>query len=316
MFIDNEGDTELGAQELKAIADAKSSPPSEPSSRGHDSGLANLHLRDDSSLFVVQTSTAVPNGEGAFASRDIQKGDLILSERPIFCLPANVPDPLWRIYIEAEVRKLSPTDLDGYLSLQNSHNKCSPLPSPLAGIYDTNAFTASASDDEGGICLRASRFNHSCSPNAFYDFNSNTGELQINALRNIPRGEEIFITYVSRRCVYGSPRQLRQAILRSGYHFNCACSVCSLPEAESKMSDARRQRLGELWETIGRIYPTLEEGQCSNVVVKALREACVEGMRLLQEEGCCRLMIRDVEDFMSEAGPIRVSHPVCVPTSC
>ena len=53
MFTDNGGDATLGAQELKAIADAESSPLSEPSSYTSsdiDSGLANLHLQDDSSL--------------------------------------------------------------------------------------------------------------------------------------------------------------------------------------------------------------------------------------------------------------------------
>ena len=96
------------------------------------------------------------------------------------------------------------------------------------------------SDDDSVICLRASRFNHSCSPNARILFNSNTGELRIYALGTIPRGEEIFVPYISNRCLYGKPRRSRQAILRARYHFTCACSVCSLPEAESKMSDARR----------------------------------------------------------------------------
>ena len=76
MFIDNEGDPKVGAEELKAIADAESSPPSEPSS-SLESDLANLRLQDDSnsSIFTIHTSAA---SKGAFASRDIQRGDLIL----------------------------------------------------------------------------------------------------------------------------------------------------------------------------------------------------------------------------------------------
>ena len=299
MFIDNEGDTELGAQELKAIADAKSSPPSEPSSRGHDSGLANIHLRDDSSLFVVQTSTAVPNGEGAFASRDIQKGELILSERPIVCLPAPVPEPLRRISIEAVVRNLSPINLDSYLSLQHLHDTCSSSGNPLLDIFDTNAFCVS--NDELGVYLRALRFNHSCCPNAYCEFNSNRPrELRIRALCTIPRGKEIFISYVSRRCLFGSPRRSRQAVLDSEYHFTCVCSVCSLPEAESKRSDARRQRINELWEMVGRLTPTLEDEYLDVVA-----EACMEGTCLLRAEGYVKLMERDVDDFMSEAVPMR-----------
>jgi hypothetical protein len=305
IFTDNGGDATLGSQELKAIADAESSPPSEPSPYassdidGH-SGLANLHLQDDSSFFAIHASAALQNGKGAFATRDIQRGDLILSEKPIFCVPTNTPE---YIYIEAAVRDLSPAHLDGYLSLQNSHTECSCFPraSPLIGIFSTNAHAVSA--NEGGIWLRASRFNHSCSPNAKYSFNSNTGEHRIYALGTIPRGEEIFVAYISGRRLYGSPRRSRQANLRSRYHFTCACSVCSLSEAEAKMSDARRQKVNELWELAGSFTPTDTWGvQCLSVAVEAIR--------LLQEEG----YLADADNFTNDAGPICAFHSDWVST--
>jgi hypothetical protein len=290
MFIDNGGDGTLGAQELKTIADAKSSPPSEPSSytpSDLDSCLANLHLQDDSLSFVIHASATVQNGKGAFATRDIQREDLILSERALFCFPTKTPK--YR-YVEAAVRDLSPAHLDSYLSLHNSHDKCSCYPDPLQGIFATNAFTLD--DGESGICLRASRFNHSCSPNARHAFNSDTGELQIFALGTIRRGEEIFLAYIGCRCIYGSPRRSRQAILRGMYHFTCACSICSLPKAESKKSDARRQKVNELWETAGRFTPTQD--------VEGLVDVVVEAMGLLRKEG----YLEDPEDFLNEAGPM------------
>jgi hypothetical protein len=290
MFIDNGGDPTLGAQELKTIADAKSSPPSEPTSytpSDLDSGLANLHLQDHSSFFTIHASATVQNGKGAFATRDIQREDLILSERAIFYFPTNTPK--YR-YVEAAVRDLSPTHLDNYLSLHDSHDKCSCYPDPLQGIFATNAFTLA--EDNSGICLKASRFNHSCSPNARHEFNSKTGELEIFALGSIRCGEEIFLAYIGCRCIYGSPRRSRQAILRERYHFTCACSVCSLPEAEAKMSDARRQKVNELWETAGRFTPTQE--------VQGLVDLAVEAMGLLRKEG----YLEDVEDFLNEAGPM------------
>ena len=298
MFIDIDGDPTLaGAEELKAIADAENSPPTEPSScvsSGLESKLANLHLKlhpqdeSDTSFFNIRTS-AFQKGKGAFASRDIQKGEFILSERPLFCVPTYAPDTLWRISIEAAVQKLSPAHLDSYLSLHNSHNKCSCYPSSLLGLFATNAFTVF--DGDSGICLRASRFNHSCSPNAWYSFNSNTGDLHIYAMGTIPRGEEISVSYIGCRRLFGSPRRLRQGDLRSRYHFTCACSVCSLPKAKSKMSDARRRRVNELWEITGLFSPTQRE-QCLIVVVEA--------MHLLREEG----YLDDVDDFLNEAGPI------------
>jgi hypothetical protein len=291
MFIDNGGDPTLGAQELKAIADAKSSPPSEPSSytpSDIDSGLANLHLQDDSSFFAIHASATVQNGKGAFATRDIQRGDLILSERPMICVPTRTPEC---VRVEAAVRALSPAHLDSYLSLHNAHTECSCYPNPLFGIFGTNAFTVGAADNDSGICLRASRFNHSCSPNARHAFNSNTGELQIYALGTIRRGEEIFLAYIGSRCIYGSPRLSRQAILLRRYHFTCACSVCSLPEAKSKMSDARRQKVNELWEIARRLIPT-QGDHCLNVVDEA--------MGLLRKEG----YMEDAKDFLNEARPM------------
>lgn len=78
------------------------------------------------------------------------------------------------------------------------------------------------------------------------------------------------------------------------------CSVCSLTEAESKRSDARRQRINELWEMVGRLTPTLEDEYLDVVA-----EACMEGTCLLRAEGYVKSMERDVDDFMSEAVPMR-----------
>ena len=288
----------LAAQELKAIVDAESSPSSEPPSyisSGLESNLANLRLQDDSdsSIFCVHTSAA---GKGAFAFKDIQRGDLILSEKPIFCIPTSGHEPIMRGAIEIAVGNLSPIHLDGFLSLQNSHNTCSCFPIPLLGIFGTNAIATT--DGNGGVSLGASRFNHSCSPNAKYSFNSNTGEIRIYAMGTIPRGEEIFVSYIS---LYQT-RRSRQDNLRPGYHFTCACSICSLPEAESKKSDARRQRLKELNEIICR-FDFAKAKQHLNFTV--------EGIRLLREEGC----LGGVGDFTFFAGPICAYYSDWVSTS-
>ena len=301
MFIDNRGDQALGAHELKAIADAEISSSSEPASyisSGLERNLANLRLQDDSdaSIFSVRTSAA---GKGAFASRDIQRGDLILSEKPIVCLPTGGLEPVMRGAIEIAVRNLSPTHLDGYLSLHNSHDTCetcSCFPIPLLGIFATNAIATT--DGNAGVSLGAARFNHSCSPNASYSFNSNTGEIRIYALGTIPRGEEIFVSYI---CL-DQIRRSRQDNLRPGYHFTCACSVCSLPEAESKQSDARRLRLKELSEIIISFNFT-KANQHLN--------CAVEGIRLLREEGC----LGGTDDFTFLAGPICAYYSDWVSTS-
>jgi len=168
--------------------------------------------------------------EGAFASREFQRGDLILAEKPIFSIRSDSP----REIFEAKVLNLSPHHLDRFLSLHNSHTACSCFENPALGTFATNAFAL----DEGkmGICLTAARFYHSC-PNARHTLNTSIVELQLSAFGTIPAGEEIFVTYAATQSIYGNPRRKRQDLLRARDHFTCACSVCSLPSAESEASD-------------------------------------------------------------------------------
>ncbi|KAF8261994.1 hypothetical protein EI94DRAFT_1789171 [Lactarius quietus] len=304
-FIDNGGDPALGAQEFRSIEDAESLLRPEPSSHTSGdlaSGLANLNLQDDSSFFSIHTSTAVQDGKGAFASRDIQRGDLILSEKPIFSIRRGVPEPVKIMSMEVATRKLSPVHLDQFLSLQNAHARCTCFPNPyLLGLFFTNAHSISDETDVG-VCPKASRFNHSCSPNAKFSFNSDTGELRIYAQGPIPRGEEIFTAYINGNHLYGKPRRLRQAKLRDSHHFTCACSVCSLPEAESKKSDARRVKTDEVWDTVQNVRASLQGTQVLDDIVEALH--------LLMQEG----YLADTQEFTRYAAIVCAHHSDVVST--
>ncbi|KAF8808384.1 SET domain-containing protein [Phlegmacium glaucopus] len=294
-WIDHGGDPTQGAQQLKEIEEAESLPPSEApqASSNPDDAFTNLHVRGDRDFFTICNSALVQNGTGAFASREFQRGDLILSEKPIFSVRADAPERQRFTSIKAKIENLSPYHLDRFLSLHNSHAECSCFPNLALEIYGTNAFTLN--DDDAGICLTASRFNHSCSPNARHSFNVNTGEIRIYALGPIAVEEEIFITYISGRNSYGNTRRFRQDLLNNRYHFTCACSVCSLPELECKMSDDRRVKLNELWESISSFYPT--QG--------TLRlEVIVRGIHLLKEEG----YLADADDFANDAGIVCAYH--------
>ena len=65
------------------------------------------------------------------------------------------------------------------------------------------------------------------------------------------------------------------------------------------MSVARRRRVNELWEIVGRFTFSQRE-QCFIVVEEA--------MRLLREEGYWD----GVREFMNEAGPICALHSDCI----
>ena len=241
MFLDSKGNPTLGAEELKAVADAENSPPTESSScisSGLESDLANLHLQDDShsgsSFFTIQPA-AFQKGKGAFASRNIQTGDLILSERPIFCHPTHKPQTelVCLLYLEAAVLDLSPAHLDSFLSLKNSHDKCSCVHShyPLLGISATNAF--SVPDDNSGIFLKASRFNHSCSPNATFAFDSDAGELQIHSMGNI--AEKRFLSHTS-------PVDVCSEVIVERDRPTCPCGIISLAHVPFALSQKLNPR--------------------------------------------------------------------------
>ncbi|KIM49935.1 hypothetical protein M413DRAFT_119347 [Hebeloma cylindrosporum] len=292
-FIDHGGDSTYAAQELKAIEEAESSSvPAVPSSdsKNLSDAFANLLVEDGTSSYTIRDSPMLSKGAGAFAIHEFQRGDLVLSEKPIFFV-RNDSDRDEFSSIEAKIRNLSPGNFDKFLSLHNSHAECACFPNLALGIFSTNSF---ALNGNSGICLAASRFNHSCSPNARYSFNANTGVLRIYALGRIPIGEEIFVTYIAGRNLYGNTRQFRQNLL-STRHFTCACPVCSLPEVESKMSDARRVKINELRESIAGLSHT-ESTQRLKVIVK--------GIHLLKEEG----ILGDADDFTNVAGIVCAYH--------
>ena len=58
------------------------------------------------------------------------------------------------------------------------------------------------------------------------------------------RGEQVFITYL----YPFYPRVKREEILSSNYSFKCTCPCCTLPPAESSLSDIRRKLIETLLE--------------------------------------------------------------------
>ena len=87
-------------------------------------------------------------------------------------------------------------------------------------IKDTNGF-------HNGVCLKMSRFNHSCRPNAQYFWNVDTNTRDVRALRKIKQGEEITLSYNSTLS-----REERRTYLKDQFNFDCSCEACDLTEEE------------------------------------------------------------------------------------
>ncbi|PBK68512.1 SET domain-containing protein [Armillaria solidipes] len=223
-------------------------------------------------------------GLGAFAARDIQRGDLILVEKPLLPFPDSDPSPMeFRLVVD----KLSPKDFLTFLSLKNAH---SHYEDTISGIYNTNAFC------DGGIVIEASRFNHSCLPNARYSYHGATNRERIFALADIRKGEEIFVMYIAGRDMYGSTRNQRQIELLAKYNFLCSCGACGLDRQQSLESDRRRLEIKSIWDQMPMLDP-LRSG-------RALLQSAIRAINLMKEEGYWA----DADDFANEAAMFCSMH--------
>ncbi|KZV74908.1 SET domain-containing protein [Peniophora sp. CONT] len=207
---------------------------------------------------VYEVRAAEGRGLGVFATEDIEAGDLILAERPLFIKmvlnPARFrPDmdqevKLRAMYanleenIEAICSRMPPETLTAYKSLYNSHETDGS--GPLTGIWRTNGFGVglhdpTISDDKAtngysGVGEIASRFNHSCSPSASHTFNIPSFSMEVHAVRPIAKGEEITVAYSTLSVTAAT----RQAALKP-YGFTCTCPACKDPAT----SDKERERV-------------------------------------------------------------------------
>ena len=80
-------------------------------------------------------------------------------------------------------------------------------------------------------------------PNAEHTWDLKSMTYTVRAIRPIAQGEQVFIAYH----YLFLPRVERQNVLFSKYSFKCTCPCCTLPPAESTLSDIRRNLLKTLF---------------------------------------------------------------------
>ncbi|KAJ7182622.1 hypothetical protein C8R43DRAFT_967626 [Mycena crocata] len=234
---------------------------------------------------AYEIKDTVSMGKGAFATRILHRGDLILSEKPVIRLPpeySTIAEGSRAIL--AAVSRLTAEDLRRFLSLQNSYKG-----DVFVGIFRTNAFP-------DGLGFDTSRFNHSCLPNARYSWHEESGRLRIFALKEIPVGEEICVAYLASRNLYGSTRDERHKMFIAKFNFTRSCRACSLKGPALKASDDRRREAAVLYKRMMTHEPRFQ-GE------RVLRDA-VRAIHLLQEEGYAA----DVDDFATDAGGLCALH--------
>jgi SET domain len=188
------------------------------------------------------------HGMGAIANQTIFRGDRLMDYGPVLF----IHDAVWEHFVEEDYLPLLHTAIerlpletrDVFLNLAGQGKG-----DQIDDILDTNSFNVNLFGDNGFgptsysiLIPEVARLNHDCRPNAAYHFNANTLTQTVLALRSIPPGEELSISYVPQL----QPRTERQALLHKSWGFHCDCSLCSAPTSLAVASDSRIQRANVL----------------------------------------------------------------------
>jgi hypothetical protein len=206
-------------------------------------------------------------GLGIIANHTLAAGDRVLSELPLLSVSTNRDADA---AIRRSVAALSVRDRATFRALSSGGMDGGVAAGMAGGVPDGAARTAAASWDVGiwrsnayrldtgespdgsktAACFAlACRFNHSCVPNCHIDWNSDTGEQTVQAVRPIASGDELTVSYIDA----GLDHAHRASMLSSKFGFTCTCGLCSHPVGAARVaSDTRQRRIAQLEGLIAR----------------------------------------------------------------
>ncbi|OBT77464.1 hypothetical protein VF21_05231 [Pseudogymnoascus sp. 05NY08] len=173
-------------------------------------------------------------GWGAFATRPIPLGGLILREMPLFVIPKHYSE-ITEIDVRAAVQQLPLHEKQRFHQLR--YNGGQPF-RRLTHACAENSFALPNPSGPSyyGVFVLLSRLNHSCVPNSnIPDSNVENMEIACFATRDIAVGEEI--TFCYNEDFACRTRQERHRALR----FICVCSACQASASAQQLSDMRRR---------------------------------------------------------------------------
>ena len=187
-------------------------------------------------------------GLGMLTKRYIEQGARILDDEVLFSISEGLPEEQVKERVTSAFGSLPPDKKMDFLSLYSPHPSNPAM--DLVSRYNANAFEISNLSDHSRptvshiVCLQASRINHSCTPNAYLDLNTNINRVTVHAVADIPAEQEITVSYCA-------PHYSREDRVRdlARYAFTCRCTVCQ-PTAIGQLKEAERLLMQETWLTV------------------------------------------------------------------
>lgn len=199
-------------------------------------------------------------GNAAYSTRNLQPGDTILRESPLFTVrpPPNGHDGsfLGSIFhaknispatIDYEVQKLNPGQQVEFRKIACDEN--TDISRFMSCHYDIRPKQNEA-PTTFGIFPKGSYVNHSCQPNALYFWDEERESMTWVALKHIVAGEEINISYLP--MFDWQDVTERRALLQNLFPFECNCTLCEEESFNAAVS-AHQHKLRDLHRALIKI---------------------------------------------------------------
>ncbi|KAI0475957.1 hypothetical protein GGR56DRAFT_640448 [Xylariaceae sp. FL0804] len=216
-------------------------------------------------------------GWGAFATRPIKRGDVILREGPLFSIRKPHED-ITEADVRAALEQLSPAEQQQFMSIRDNAQR--PFARMELALVN-NSFRLSESPEAHGLFPLYSRLNHSCIPNTKgpgSELELKEGVMTCHALCDISAGEEILITYNQHFGCWTRAERHRQL------GFVCHCPACEIGTPFQALSDMRRTLIrGLQYLTLGVDFgpsPASPASPASPLIVDSKLKAAAEALAI------------------------------------
>ncbi|KAI0785809.1 hypothetical protein C8Q75DRAFT_735302 [Abortiporus biennis] len=183
-------------------------------------------------------------GNGAIALRDIEAGELIIAERPLIISPISISFPHHTSRLPNGVVSFAPV-FKGKEVQNEIHRLFDLLIDRMDNSLIKNLEMMGVllfMDEVGQMGLQLlsmEDLNLFCCPSTAYHFEKASLSMELRAVRKIPKGEEITITYIEKDF---ASTDKRQASLQS-YGFTCTCIICINPSESDAVCTFIRSQL-------------------------------------------------------------------------
>jgi len=164
------------------------------------------------------------------ASKDFKKGQVLFLETAVIIVHA--PSRLVPLQeLKDQISKMSEEQKNKFYQL-TAKGKINPAQLAAAlrenclhelDIFLSNAIVKRINGDKISLFPSNSLMNHSCAPNVHHTNSDAADELEVRALKDILKGEEVTHCY-TRGLMTSSQMKTK---LQEAFHFDCKCGVCS-----------------------------------------------------------------------------------------